>query len=133
MIELRQDSGFTRRFSRVQRVGWSLFVAIVILTLAGLTGGGGLWAREQAGAANWPRVMRVGASETLQTIAPLHLDPAVGRHFAVEFLTPTAEADGRQVIRLSIRPRAAGLVSFRLETGLSGPKARVQVTVLILP
>jgi hypothetical protein len=57
-----EDLPFQRRFWRAERIAWGLYAALILASLSGLTGSGGMFARSQIELAtatiDFPRVSR---------------------------------------------------------------------------
>ena len=82
-IELNEDRTFQRRFWKAERVAWSIFIVVILLALAGLTGSGG-WLAERS-ASTSAGDLRYPAVGRWQTGDSLSLEIAGTRETIVEF------------------------------------------------
>lgn len=98
-LQVEEHRRFQSVFWRLERVAWMVFALILVLALAGLTGGGGYLAQGtvQIGGAQveYPRVARWQAADELRIAFPagaelhrLTLGGAFLDHYAVETATP---------------------------------------------
>ena len=134
-LELEQDLAFQQWSWRVQRVGWSAMLAVVLAALAGLLGNGPL-SSATAGPAGGPlrveyqRLARHGAPTTLQFhLAPgaapdgtarVWLDSAYLRGATVEGVFPEPESvragpDRMEYVFALARPGAPATITFQLQ------------------
>ncbi|HEX7036287.1 MAG TPA: hypothetical protein VF210_10960 [Pseudomonadales bacterium] len=98
-LQVEEHPGFQRAFWVTQRVAWVVFGVVLLLALAGLTGGGGYLAQGTVvvGGAEvrYPRVARWEAADELRVAFPagaevhrLTLGGAFLDHYAVEAAMP---------------------------------------------
>ncbi|MBL0968407.1 MAG: hypothetical protein IBJ02_04785 [Brevundimonas sp.] len=90
-LELGEDTGFQRRFWRIQRIAWAGFALVIVAALLGLTGAGGPLSRSVVrtpdGLIDSPRISRWSAAEELRFElsgrdgARIDLSPGFATHF----------------------------------------------------
>jgi len=155
-LQLNEDRPFHERFWVVERWAWVLFAIIILMALAGLTGGGGVLSRASAtldtGEVDYPRITRWESSDDLTVTFDadrethrLTLGRPFSEYFEVEAVQPepsrslaagdayvmefNAEADPPARVTLHIRPMHPGIARFQL--GLDGEQTAA--TSVILP
>jgi hypothetical protein len=129
-LDVREQVTFTWHFGTVQRIGWGVMVAIVLLGLSGVLGSGGVFSRRAFDGAEVPVVMRVGRVEHLKVFSgrAADLGPEAGNWLDVG--DGTAVGPMGDWVVLPVTPRQAGLARLRLATG---PDRSVEVKIPILP
>lgn len=142
-LQLEERPAFQRRFWTTERSAWLLFGFLLILAVAGLTGGGGPLSRGEvsvgSGQLKYPRFSRwVSADELTVTFGPgtdrhrLAIDQSFTDYFQVEGVQPqpesaTVAADGTI---LAFRAKRNGPASTTLYLRALRPGiARYSVTV----
>jgi hypothetical protein len=126
-LDVREQVTFTWHFGTVQRIGWGVMVAIVLLGLSGVLGSGGVFSRRTFDGAEVPFVMRVGRVEHLTVFGGRDAD--LGPHAGNWLDIGPGTTVGDWVV-LPVVPRNAGVAPLRLATG---PDGAVEVKIPILP
>jgi hypothetical protein len=151
-LQLEEARDFQERFWTIERVAWIGFALVLIAAIAGLTGSGGLFARQTAtvggNAFGYPIVTRRQAAETFELSIGQAQEPALvlsegfSQAFQLELVQPgptsekvspkglelTFEGLPGGTIYLHARPQSPGLVSFGVKMG--GETRRVSLLVL---
>jgi hypothetical protein len=156
-LQLEEQRGFQERFWTAERWAWIGFGLVLLVALAGLTGGGGPLAHatttvSPAGEYEYPRVTRwEGSDDITVTFAAggdehrLSLSHAFSEHFQIEDVQPDpesmiasgdaeimvfkAEEQSPAKVTIHIRALKPGLASYRV--GLDA--ASTAVTTVVLP
>lgn len=153
-LQLREHRSFQDRLWKVQRAAWAAFVALVLMALLGLTGGGGYFSRQTLTLGDatvvLPRVSRWEDSDRIQIrfgagSGDLLVGTGFGEYFAVDQIQPepvetVARPDGwllrfatagsaPKMVEVGIRASAPGWTSFNVSTDGETETA----SVLILP
>lgn len=153
-LQIADNRRFQRRFWKVERVAWVFFAAVVVAGLAGLTGGGGYFSRQQVqlseAIVDLPRVSRWEDSDhillTFTSDAPtytIRLGGGFNGAFSIDQVQPQparsrAVPGGLEMefsgvgsggtARIGIMPSAPGLATLSL--GVGGNETSVRVLVL---
>lgn len=154
-LQLAEATGFQRWTWRTQPLAWIAFLILIGAALAGLTGGGGHFARQNVDLdgvrIEMPAISRWADSDRaiLRLVAPDRSTITFGPHFAefftMERITPaplrevTSEAgitlqfqapgEGEKMVTIALRATAPGLARFRIH--VSGRSTTT--TIIILP
>jgi hypothetical protein len=156
-LQLDEQRGFQERFWTVERWAWMIFGLILLLALAGLSGGGGFLAHSvaelEAGEVEYPRVARWESSDEVTVTFGqqseehrLTLSPQFSQFFQLEDIqplpdrslaTPAGEVmvfqsgDGAPAkVVLHLRSQRPGIA--RYDISLDGGRP-VGVTTVVLP
>jgi hypothetical protein len=156
-LQIEADSAFQERVWKAERVGWFMFALIVLMALAGMTGGGGPLAARiattPAGQIEYPRVTRWLRPETMTVRFSgeserhrLILAEAFGERFEIERIRPVPErsfagpdalvyefaASGGPLapVRLTVQANSPGWVRYAVGLDDAAP---IPLTTAILP
>jgi hypothetical protein len=155
-LQLDEHRSFQERFWTAERWAWITFGLLLLVALAGLTGGGGLLAHatsvSQAGEFEYPRISRWEATDAITvTFAAggaehrLSLSHPFAEHFQIEDIQPSPEqtiaAGDAEImvfatqdqapakVTIHIRPLKPGIASYQV--GLDA--VSTAVTTVVLP
>lgn len=156
-LQLEEHREFQERLWTVQRAAWLLFGVLLLIALAGLTGGGGMLSHStvqlQAGTIDYPRLSRWEATDELTaTFATagdehrLSLSKPFSTFYQIEDIQPEPEQSlttpngqllvfkatdgGRGEVMLHLRALRPGFAEY--EVGMDGGKT-TEITTFILP
>lgn len=133
-LQLAEDRVFQNRLWTVQRTAWIGFALVLMVALAGFTGGGGYFSKQtlQIGDATvvLPRISRREANDKMQLIVPdssfvdVLLGPDFDRHYTINQIYPLpdrslATARGLQ-FRFSLSGRGPKKIGFDLMATRTG-------------
>jgi len=156
-LDVNEDRAFQEKWWTAERLAWGVFVLIIVLALAGLTGSGG-WladatASGTAGDVDYPRFSRWQADDTVSisfAASPsasrtVLLSDAFTSLFQIVDIEPrptasSATGDGK-ALEFTVVPGAPGTVDFHVRSqrpGLVGyytaiDGERLNATTLVLP
>jgi len=155
-LQLEEKRSFQERFWTAERYAWILFAIVILLALAGLSGGGGYFSRGQVSAGSaeidFPRISRWESSDELKitlteerAVHRIVLQHPFSEYFQIEDVQPQPErlllAGDAEVMEFAAEPGRPARATIHVRAvhpglaryGISVDGAPSEITTLVLP